>query len=472
MRAIGYSFEAAIADLVDNSIAAESKSVEIMFPPADEPFVAIVDDGQGMSASELMEAMRHGSKSPLVIREERDLGRFGLGLKTASLSQCRRLTVVSKRGKVLCGAEWDLDEVARTEDWSLLELEPYDIPAVPCIESLLAHDHGTIVVWRSLDRALAGESDSIRALQDHIGRARSHLELVFHRYAEGSSPELRLAVNGLPVTPLDPFLRSRKGRQALPPETVIVDGQRVVVEAHILPHISKLTQVEIAQAGGEEGLRRNQGFYVYRNRRLIAWGTWFRLAKQEEMTKLARVMVDIPNSLDHLWALDIKKSSAHPPERVRQALRQIVDRIADRSRRVYTFRGTPAPDRGIVPGWTRIELRGGRFQYKLNREHDLFNAMRQAVPEPSLPLLERFAQMVEDSFPYEAAYADMASERQPAVDDSQEAIEDRLRDMAARLLDAFADLPDARQATLDHLAALEPFCRYPELARKLKESLS
>lgn len=472
MRAIGYSFESAVADLVDNSIAAECSVVDMTFSPFDEPFVALTDDGRGMARAELIEAMRHGSRSPLVTRDVRDLGRFGLGLKTASLSQCRRLTVVSKQGDDICGAEWDLDEVARTGDWSLLELEPADIPAVPAIESLLSRKRGTLVVWRSLDRALAGESDHVRALQNHVDRTRGHLALVFHRFAEGQTPHLRLTINGMAVAPLDPFLRSRKGRQTLPTETVIVDGQRVVVEAHILPHLSKLTQAEIAQAGGEEGLRRNQGFYVYRNLRLIAWGTWFRLAKQEEMTKLARVIVDIPNTLDHLWSLDIKKSSAHPPEKVRQALRQIVDRIADRSRRVYSYRGTTSLEKGIVPGWNRVELRAGRFQYTVNRDHDLFGALRLAVPESSAALLERFAQMVEESFPYDAVYADMASEKQPAVDDSYEQIEDRLKDMAARLLDALKDLPDARNATLERLPTLEPFCRHPELARKIKESLT
>lgn len=472
MRAIGYSFETAVADLVDNSIAAGCSTVDILFSPFDDPFVALADDGKGMSLAELLEAMRHGSRSPLVARDERDLGRFGLGLKTASLSQGRRLTVVSKQGKALCGAEWNLDEVARTGDWSLLELEASDMPAVPGIDTLLAREKGTLVVWRSMDRALAGESDIVQALQDHIDRTRNHLALVFHRYAEGMTPDLRLTINGMPVAPLDPFLRSRKGRQLLPPEKVIVDGQRVMVEAHILPHVSKLTQAEIAQAGGEEGLRRNQGFYVYRNRRLIAWGTWFRLAKQEEMTKLARVIVDIPNTLDHLWSLDIKKSSAHPPERVREALRQIVDRIADRSRRVYLYRGTTTPDRVIVPGWQRVELRDGRFRYRLNREHDLFAAVRQVMPERSAPLLERFAQMVEESLPYEAVYADMASDRQPAADDSPEQREDRLRDMAMRLLEALGDIPEARQATLQHLHLLEPFCRNPELAKKIKESLS
>eukprot|EP01136_Pigoraptor_vietnamica_P005386 Opistho-1_new@36918 len=119
MRAIGYSFESAIADLVDNSIASQCSAVDVTFSPFDEPFVALTDDGRGMCRAELIEAMRHGSRSPLVNRDVRDLGRFGLGLKTASLSQCRRLTVISKKGDEICGAEWDLDEVARTGDWSL-----------------------------------------------------------------------------------------------------------------------------------------------------------------------------------------------------------------------------------------------------------------------------------------------------------------------------------------------------------------
>lgn len=472
MRAIGYSFETAIADLVDNSIAAGSSRLELMFSPFGEPYVALADDGRGMSREELLASMQHGSRNPLAVRERHDLGRFGLGLKTASLSQCRRLTVLSKQGGALSGAEWDLDVVESTQDWTLLELDSQDLEAVPGVEALDGLEAGTLVVWRALDRALAGESDTVRALQDHVDRARSHLSLVFHRFMEGATPELKLKINGVKVEPLDPFLRTGRGRQAFPPEVLLVAGEKVSVEAHILPHVSRLSQAEIAQAGGEDGLRRNQGFYVYRNRRLISWGTWFRLAKHEEMTKLARVLVDIPNSLDHLWSLDIKKSTAHPPEQVRRVLRQIVERIAERSRRVYTYRGRTALERDIVPGWHRIELRGGRFQYRINREHDLFNAMREAMPEEGAGLLERFAQMIEESFPYEAVYSDMAADRQPASEETQEEAAARLRDMAQRLLDALAHLPDARLATLERLPQLEPFCRHPEIARSLKESLS
>ena len=472
MRAFGYSFEAAIADLVDNSIAAGASNVEIFFPPTGDVHVVLLDDGKGMTSGELAVAMRHGSRHPLEIRSERDLGRFGLGLKTASLSQARRLTVVSKQGNAIAGDEWDLDEVARLEDWALLELDDKDLADVPLISRLRQQPCGTMIVWRGLDRALAGESAPTQALQDHFDRTRSHLSLVFHRYLEGTQPELRIAINGMPVTPLDPFLRQRSGRQSMPPETLDVAGHRVRVEAHILPHISKLSAAEISQAGGEDGLRRNQGFYVYRNRRLVIWGTWFRLARQEEMTKLARVIVDIPNTLDHLWSLDVKKSSAHPPDQVRQALRQIVDRIADRSRRVYSFRGNPTPSIGVVAAWQRMELRGGRFRYLVNRNHDLFNALHHAVPEADGALLERFVQVVEDSVPYDAVYADMAADRQPACDESASELEEKLRDTASRLLAALTDLPQARTATLNRLELLEPFCRHPGITARIKEELA
>lgn len=472
MRAFGYSFEAAVADLVDNSVAATANRVDVLFPPEGEAYLAILDDGVGMTPLELVAAMRHGSRSSLDPRSERDLGRFGLGLKTASLSQARKLTVVSKQGDVVAGAEWDLDAVSRLKDWALLSLDKADCAAVPMFERLAALASGTLVIWRTLDRALAGESSPLHALRGHIDRTRAHLSLVFHRYLEGARPDLRITINGLPVAPLDPFLRSRTGRQSMPPEVLTVQGHRVLVEAHVLPHISKLSAAEIAQAGGEDGLRRNQGFYVYRNRRLVIWGTWFRLARQEEMTKLARVIVDIPNSLDHLWSLDVKKSTAYPPEQVRIALKQIVDRIADGSRRVYTFRGNVAQKNGVVHVWQRVELRAARFRYQINRQHHLFDALRHVIPEEQAGLLERFVQVVEENLPYEAVYADMAGDLQPGASLPAKEVEEQLRDTAFRLLQALSGDPEARRATLGQLQMMEPFSRHPDITAKIKEELA
>lgn len=471
MRAIGYSFETALADIIDNSIAAAATTVDVMFSATPTPYVSICDNGWGMHKDGLFEAMRHGSRNPLAKRDNDDLGRFGLGLKTASLSQCRRMTVVSTTGRLASGAEWDLDEVARYADWMLLELDARDIASVPNISGLLAQKSGTLVVWRDMDRALAGESNVGSALMNLIDRAREHIALVFHRYLQGPAPALRITINGLPVRPLDPFLLNAKGRQTLPTETLHVGGEAVLVEAHILPHASKLSSQEVALAGGEEGLRRNQGFYVYRNRRLITWGTWFRLAKQEEITKLARVMVDIPNTLDHLWSLDVKKSAAHPPEKVRQGLSQIVERIVDRSRRVYTFRGNRSWSPDLIPAWKRLELRDRHFRYEVNRDHDLFNALRNEIPERAAPILERFVQMIEESFPFDSVYADMASDKRAGTAEKTEDIEDRLLETAGHLLGALADTPQAKNTLLEKLHLLEPFNKHPDITLTIKEKL-
>ena len=471
MRAIGYSFETALADIIDNSIAAGATNVAIMFSSEPTAHVSISDNGRGMRDSELFEAMRHGSRNPQAELAANDLGRFGLGLKTASLSQCRRMTVVSANNGQTAAAEWDLDEVARCADWMLLELDAADIASVPNIASILKQESGTLVVWRELDRALAGESNTRSALMNLIDGAREHIALVFHRYLEGRSPDLTITINGLAVSPVDPFLFKAKGRQTLPPETIQVGGEAVWVEAHILPHMSKLTSQEIALAGGEEGLRRNQGFYVYRNRRLITWGTWFRLTKQEEMTKLARVMVDIPNTLDHLWSLDVKKSAAHPPEKVRQGLAQIVERIADRSRRVYTFRGNRGWSPDLVPAWKRLELRDRHFRYEVNRDHDLFNTLRNEIPERAAPMLERFVQLIEESFPFDSVYADIASDKRAVRAESTDDIQDRFFETAGHLLGALAGTPQARTALLERLHLLEPFNKHPDITSKIKEKL-
>lgn len=468
MRAIGYSFETALADIIDNSIAASATRVDVMFSAAPSPYVSICDDGTGMDPDLLFSAMRHGSRNPQAERHSDDLGRFGLGLKTASLSQCRLMTVASLSGSVFSGAAWDLDDCV---DWMMLELDTEDLKCVPDIAALQKKKSGTLVVWRNLDRAMTGESNSEGALMSLMDRARDHLALVFHRFLQGPSSKIAITINGLPVRPLDPFLMNAKGRQTLPSEIVQVENDAVRVEAHILPHISKLSAQEITLAGGEEGLRRNQGFYVYRNRRLITWGTWFRLAKQEEMTKLARVMVDIPNSLDHLWSLDVKKSAAHPPEKVRQSLSRIVERIADRSRRVYTFRGNRGWDPNLVPAWKRLELRDRNVRYEVNREHDLFGVLRKEVPERAAPILERFVQMIEDSFPFDSVYADMASDRRTESVESQEEIEDRLLEIAGQLLGALATTPEARSLMLERLHLLEPFNKHPQVTTRIKEKL-
>lgn len=210
-RAIGYSLEAAVADIIDNSIAAGANKVEIYFFPIDGAYIGILDNGKGMNEEELDLAMQYGSRNPSEARDSKDLGRFGLGLKTASLSQCRCLTVATKQGDQLRARRWDIDHVAEVGEWSLLILDEEEISQVPQIECLMESDTGTLVVWQQLDRLKAGETNFELALGRKIDSVREHLALVYHRYLSGESgiTKLKLSINGAAVTPIDPFLKGK-----------------------------------------------------------------------------------------------------------------------------------------------------------------------------------------------------------------------------------------------------------------------
>ena len=180
-RAIGYSLEAAVADIIDNSIAANAVNVDIYFFPVDGAYIAILDNGSGMNEKEINIAMQYGSKNPTEERDKKDLGRFGLGLKTASLSQCRCLTVISKQGERLEGRQWDIDHVIEVGDWSLIILDEEEINEFPQVEELKKYESGTLVIWQKLDRLKAGEINFELSLGRKIDRVRNHLSLVYHR---------------------------------------------------------------------------------------------------------------------------------------------------------------------------------------------------------------------------------------------------------------------------------------------------
>lgn len=200
-RAIGYSLEAAIADIIDNSIAAKAGKVQLSFFPVGDAYVSILDNGTGMDDAQMNIAMQYGSKSPTETRDSSDLGRYGLGLKTASLSQCRVLTVISKQGDQVIGRRWDLDYVIKTGAWSLLILDKEDFASVPHISDLYEQDSGTLVVWQNLDRLLMGEVDYEKSLGRKMDEVRQHLELVFHRYLSGESgiKKIEILFNGVNV---------------------------------------------------------------------------------------------------------------------------------------------------------------------------------------------------------------------------------------------------------------------------------
>lgn len=469
MRAVGYDAATAVADIIDNSITAAAKHVWILFEPDQASAVAILDDGSGMSAAELETAMRHGSQCPTDSRDPDDLGRFGLGMKTASLSQCRRLTVLSKKAGALSGMVWDLDVVAQAGGWQVGVLEEVELCQVPHAARLGGLESGTLVVWEKLDRLAEGDCGKGRVLADQMGKVSGHLSMVFHRFLS-TRDRLAILVNDTPVTPVDPFLE-QLGSNPGPPESFTIDGHEIRLRAYTLPHISRLTRPQVDASGGIEGLRKQQGFYVYRGDRLIIWGTWFKLHRQEELSKLTRVKVDIPNALDHLWGLDIKKASASPPAVIRDRLRSLLPRLVEGSRKAHDWRGRRSEPDGPTPLWHRIEDRDG-VRYHVNLEHPLLAAFQDRLGEEAAREHVRLLEAIADTLPIELIHNDRSNDLLGAKRGKATAEEeDRLEALAIDLLAAAQGLPEVRARMLEGLGGIEPFCHHPSLVEKLKRRL-
>jgi anti-sigma regulatory factor (Ser/Thr protein kinase) len=404
MRDIGYTLETALADVVDNSITAGCSEVRL-FADSEHLRIGIMDDGEGMTHDELMEAMRPGSRSPLERRKSADLGRFGLGLKTASFSQCRRLSVVTRKQGVTSAAQWDLDHVASTDRW--LVRIPDDPLTIPSAEFL--GEQGTLVVWENLDRFLSDDPvGNTRNFVRRVAEARDHLELVFHRFLQGEKGLRRIAIslNGSALEPFDPFHSSHLATQRDPPQTIRYGGREVVVQAFTLPHHRKVTPREWERYGGTLGYLKNQGFYVYREKRLIIHGTWFGLARQTELTKLSRVRIDISNEQDADWKVDVRKASVQPPFAVKEHLRGIIETIGATSKRVFTSRGKRLTDDNRLPVWTRVQT-GGEIQYRINTEHPVIADLMEQLSDTQRSAMIRVLQLASGSLPLDALFADL-----------------------------------------------------------------
>jgi len=461
LRDIGYSLESAVADVIDNSITATATRIDIRFGWESEtaPWLAIFDNGYGMSESELVEAMRPGGKDPLALRRPDDLGRFGLGLKTASFSQCRKVTVVTISNEVLSARQWDLDLVREKNKWVLKTPSPAELEDLPGMSMLGAK--GTMVLWQSLDRLDLG-SDLGRVHQvmnERVASICEHVSLVFHRFISGEPkyPRIVIAVNNNPIEAFDPFNAKHPATMHLGEEPLDIENDTVTFRPYILPHHSRVSAEEYERLGGREGYLRGQGFYIYRNRRLIIHGTWFRMARQDEMTKLARVQVDIPNTLDHLWTIDVRKSRARPPEAVKRRLRSILDRIRDTAKRPYNHRGSAAINLPEVPVWQRL-YHNQRVSYQPNIKHPIFDEFRADLPSAMRSKFDGLLAVIGKSIPFAMLFNDMAS--RPKETDCKDETMEALEQLAGLLFED-GDGADIKAVT-EIMRTIEPFASNPE----------
>ncbi|MBU2326930.1 MAG: ATP-binding protein [Alphaproteobacteria bacterium] len=479
LRGLGYSTAAALADVVDNGVSAGATQVHVRFDwDGGSSRISVLDDGHGMDDAELETAMTLGAKNPLDERDPTDLGRFGMGLKTASFSQCRRLTVASKKsdGHPSC-LRWDLDAIAASLDDGWFMFEGAADGSEAFVEPLSVVRSGTIILWESLDRIVTPGYD-IDHFADLVEDVEMRLAMVFHRLLEGPNPAFRLFVNGKSVSPWDPFMMGHPAKPwQSPAARILTPSGAIEAQCHVLPHKDRLSEDDFRKAGGPEGWTSQQGFYVYRNRRLLLAGGWLglgqgRMWNREESHRLARIRLDIPNTADADWKIDVKKSTARPPVTVRPWLTKLAEDTRERARRVFAFRGVPTPGPGgvqVEQAWRVERLRGG-VRYRIDDGHPAVAAVLEAIGDRT-DLVRAMLRVVEETVPVQRIWLDTAEHKDTPLTGFVGEPSATVIEVASVLFNDLIErkglsIEDARKSML----RTEPFQKYPALVAKLGEN--
>lgn len=467
-RAIGYSMETAIADIMDNSLSAGAKNIWLNYDwKGEDTTIRIKDDGFGMNGEELIQAMRPGSRHPLEERTSKDLGRFGLGLKTASFSQTRKFSVLSKKKdyNVVYWA-WDLDYVNKVRSWELIQYCPNADPLTE-IESMCS---GTSVIWYCLDRTLKGtvseDKEAMGKFMEIMERVKFHLEMVFHRYIEQG--KITIWFQDRKIEAWDPFLKGTKGLQVSSEE--LFANNLVNVKGYVLPHKSKLTEQEFKRAAGPKGWNEQQGFYIYRNQRLLVAGDWLGMFQKEEHNKLCRILIDLPNTIDDKWQIDIKKSVARPPIKVRSQLKAYAKNVRSSAVEVYRYKGKILKRKynsTFTPVW-QDEKRRGKLCYKINREHPIISSL---LENPTKIELQKLLRLLEETVPISSITIQEALDKENYITPFENVGHAQLKEMIENMIGNLTGQGKSLEESTSVILTIDPFDQYPEYVSNLIDQL-
>jgi hypothetical protein len=365
LRDTGYEPTTAIADIIDNSIAADATEVkiQILLQTDGRKFVFIGDNGTGMNADQLFNAMRYGAPKRANLKS---LGKFGLGLKTASSSICKKFSIVSKdkSDSELKKLSWDLDHVAKKNAWEMIQ-EPVSSDEKDMFIRLCG-DTGTLVIWENCDRLLNSDYDEPggqkeqRAIRYRVDTIRKHCGLVFHKFldeSESAFPNVTIEINDSLVEFWNPFYPS-KSEQVLPPQEMqleieVEDGSthNSHIKAWILPHTKDMTKEE-----NEKYARiatRSQGFYIYREGRLIHSGGYLGMFPSyagDPHYSLFRVEFDFGFELDDAFKVPVDKSRISFDPALAEELEDILRGPAKEANKRYRRRQSVKVSSGITHG--------------------------------------------------------------------------------------------------------------------------
>jgi hypothetical protein len=480
LRAYGYSLNTAIADLIDNSISAGARNIWVhLHWKGEHSWLSIVDDGNGMDEQTLRDAMRPGSNNPLEERSVSDLGRFGLGLKTASFSQCRSLTVASRvSGRAISVRRWDLDYVGRHDEWRLLK-HPRD-GSDKRFSELEEMDHGTVVLMENLDRLCSNQKENDiahrRKFFARIEQLSQHLSMTFHRFM-AERQGLNIFINGHgddhKLEPWDPFLTTFDATSAQPTDKEWFNDGVVEVKGYVLPHKDKLGTANHEKAAGPAGWNEQQGFYVYRNKRLLVPGSWLGLGgrghgwTKEEHYKLARIRVDIPNSMDSSWQIDVKKSTAVPPPLVADWLQDYASLVRKDAREVFSHRGqfgSRPRNSEIVRLW-KTGSRGGSQIYKIDRQNTLVKSILNQAGDLKEDI-DSLLRILEETVPVQQIWLDMAEHSELSNEPMGGLSEKQVMDLVDTTLKSLVGPGRSpSENSIEYICSIEGFAAYEDVIR-------
>lgn len=352
----GYSLESSLADLMDNSISATATKIEVLIKMDKEPFhLFVADNGSGMDEKTLKENMKFPSTSPDSKREFSDLGRFGLGMKTASFAQTRCFTVLSRKkgDKKFAGRTWDVDYLKREGKWRLIINTSKEVNELLNQYLTLNKEHlnafddfeaNTIVIWKGLYKFenYLEEGNRRNALSKQITEVTSdYLSLVFHRFLERKSNRLQIRINNSLIKSFNPFPTNEKDFRPITYKQKSFSTDIIKMEGFVLPSRS----IDESQKGHtiwttkNRGLMDMEGIYIYRSDRIILFGGWNGLIKKAPRLQLARLRVEVGNSVDHLLHLNVAKSQVAIPHDLIKAFESYIDNLKIEAEREFYNRG-------------------------------------------------------------------------------------------------------------------------------------
>jgi len=296
--------------------------------------------------------------------------------------------------------------------------------------------------------------------------------MVFHELMSGAKP-LTIFLNERPIEPWDPFLLGEPATQVLPTTTLSLHGSTVTVEPFVLPHHSKLPRLRHESAAGPGGWNAHQGFYVYRNHRLLVPGDWlgFGWAKEEHY-KLARIRIEIPNTLDQDWSIDVTKSRAFPPAALRDELRRIGERTRHDAKRVYSHRGAQlatAADDSRVLLWEPMSKHDKTF-YRLNQQHPLLKHILATASDR--PALAAFLRMVEETIPFPHITISNSDRPDCLSRPFEHTAEKQIKQVMQEAFNSLVVSGYGRKEAINRLRTIWPFELFPALLESLADTHS